>query len=158
MRLLNLNGKVFGRLTVLERHSPRGGKKIFWLCRCSCGKECIVMGSNLRAGFTRSCGCLFREQVGARIRTHGMSGTREYHTWTSMVGRCTRPHYPSFRNYGGRGIKVCKRWLGAKGFANFLKDMGARPSDMSLDRINNDGDYKPSNCRWATDEMQRKNR
>lgn len=144
---MDLVGRTFGRLTVLARgdNTPRGQAR--WLCKCVCGKTLVVMGWSLKSGRTRSCGCLQRELAGKKLTTHGMSGTSTHHAWVRMRRRCSDTNYRSYPWYGGRGIKVCKRW---GRFEVFLKDMGERPPGKTLDRINPDGAYKPSNCRWAT--------
>ena len=137
---------------------------VLWLFRCDCGKECKSSGSKVRSGHTKSCGCLAIERIralGLSRRgfgtTHGRSGTSEYRTWCIMKQRCLNPKNKKYSYYGARGIRVCKRWLHS--FENFLADMGPRPSkSFWLERINNDGNYAPRNCKWATVSEQMKNR
>lgn len=141
----DLSGKVFSRLTV-DSFVP-GGSQVRWLCRCSCGNSCVVFASNLTRGNTKSCGCL-------KLK-HGHSHSPTYSSWSSMMGRCTNPNAPDFGRYGGRGISVCEQW---HSFAGFLSDMGERPKGCTLDRIDCNGNYEPSNCRWATQSIQSRNR
>jgi hypothetical protein len=119
----------------------------FSIYRCSCGVEKEIRDSNVKSGETVSCGCFHRQQAKTQFKTHGMTGSREYRTWSGMIQRCTNPKNTKFKSYGGRGIKVCKRWIK---FSNFFKDMGIRPIGMTLDRIDTNGDYKLSNCKWST--------
>jgi hypothetical protein len=145
----------FGRWLVVLATGRR------YACVCSCGRRRSVLVKDLRSGRSRSCGCLRGEQVSRRNRTnppgrsHGMSYSREYRSWSSMIQRCTNPKAHKFELYGGRGIRVCARWL--KSFAAFYDDMGPRPSGTTLDRKNNDGNYEPLNCRWATQADQCRN-
>jgi hypothetical protein len=142
-----MRGKRFGRLLVLrERDNIVGDGRARWLCKCDCGKLHEAFGYNLRQGGVLSCGCLQIERSG-RPTEHGLTDSREYSSWKSMLQRCTNPKAPDYSRYGGKGITVCDRW---KDFKNFLADMGNRPHDHVLDRINNKGNYEPSNCRWAT--------
>jgi len=163
-RRLHPEGYDFGRLTCMRRVDPPESVvskySKYYLCQCSCGDEVVVMLDSLLSGNTQSCGCLHSELAAERTRlrntTHGMCGTREYESWNAMMTRCTNEKRPGYGDYGGRGIKVCDRWLNS--VENFYTDMGDRPPGMSLDRIDNDGDYTPDNCRWATWREQSRNK
>lgn len=159
-RLKDLTGQTFGRLTVTGLNGFRGSWS-YWDTRCDCGNTKVAKGALLVQGQTRSCGCLASETTAARNKAnikHGASYTSEYRTWCGMKDRCMNPKNPKFAIYGGRGIKVCDRWLHS--FEAFLADMGRKSSaDLSLDRYpNGDGNYEPGNCRWATDSQQNSNR
>ena len=157
----NLFGQKFGRLTVVGAAGVDKGRHAMWKCACECGKETIVAGYNLRSGHIRSCGCLLIE-TRKRIKTkHGYAPNgkkpTEYSIWCSMIKRRENPNCKAYPNYGGRGIKVCESWR--NDFLAFLNDVGHRPSyDLSLDRIDNDGDYEPGNVRWATRKEQANNK
>ena len=148
----NLEGRRFTRLLVLSFSHKNERGELFWNCRCDCGTEKVVKAGTMRRGHALSCGCYHKEAV----TLHGMTGTPTFGTWRSMLERCSNPRLKVYRIYGARGISVCQRWRHS--FANFLADMGNRPSGTSLDRIDVNGNYEPSNCRWATSKQQQRNR
>ena len=156
----DLCGKQFGHLTVLSPHHS-DGRRWYWSVRCQCGVEYVVFGKDLtrRDGIR---GCRSCSMKGKHV-THGMTGHPVYAVWRSMCDRCRLPSHQAWHNYGGRGIKVCERW--AESFANFWADMGptykrsaTRKAQLTLDRKNNDGNYEPGNCRWATYTQQANNK
>ena len=150
----------FGHLTVLQEAGRTAAQKVRWLCRCDCGQMTAVVSSDLRNGHTRSCGCLHRKELSLRRTIHGAARlgqkTIEYRTWISMMRRCYNQNTKDYKNYGGRGIEVCERW---HKFENFLADMGPRPAgEYSIERVNVNGNYEPSNCIWLPKSQQSKNR
>ena len=163
-------GQLFTRLLVIDGPvRVPNGQKMFqtgWKCICVCGKETIVSAYKLKSGRTKSCGCFLidsvketRKRLPRAALRHGHSAggktSKTYQSWFAMIQRCTNKNNKRYEHYGGRGISVCERWLK---FDNFLKDMGDRPDEMTIDRINVNGDYEPSNCRWADSKTQSLNK
>lgn len=149
----DLTGMRFARLVVLHEVSERIRGGLAWECECDCGVICTIMSAHLIRGNSKSCGCLKQEIFLSHARTHGMSKTPEFRTWRAMKSRCCNPGNTEFKNYGGRGITICDRWLNS--FENFYADMGAKPTPgHSIERKNNNGNYEPCNCYWATKQEQ----
>lgn len=152
--LINLIGKKYGRLTVISLNRRDDRRIYHWNCICDCGAHKIVRGWELRCGNTQSCGCFQLE----RVTKHGHARlhkpeTKEYKCWKNMKSRCLNPGAVGYKNYGGRGIKICDRWLNS--YENFFEDVGFAPTDKhSIDRIETNGNYEPGNCRWATKKEQ----
>lgn len=153
MKLIDLSGKVFGRLTVIERAENKG-KKTCWRCKCACGNILIVQANHLQEGTVRSCGCLALESR----TTHGLAHTKLYRAWVAIKQRCLNPKSSEYHNYGGRGITICNEWLEFQNFYNYVSTLEHYDDDgYTLDRIDVNGNYQVGNVRWIKREMQARN-
>jgi hypothetical protein len=158
----DITNQKFNRWTAIKFDTIKG-KKEYWTCQCVCDTIKSVRKTHLVYGKTKSCGCWNSEVTANRNKanaTHGMTGTKEFKAWESMKQRCMNSNTENYPNYGGRvvPITVCERWLGPQGFINFYADLGPAPKGYSLDRIDVNGNYEPSNCKWSTAKEQQRNR
>lgn len=154
-KTIDLTGRKFDRWEVIRKSDVRIDNRVAWICKCDCGEEKVVISTNLTRGLTKSCGCIRIEKQIKHGHNTKERVSSEYNSWHSMKQRCENPNDDRFQDYGGRGIKVCDRW---RFFDNFLADMGEKPSPShSIDRIDVNGDYEPSNCKWATPKEQQRN-
>lgn len=165
MKKMNLLNQRFGRLTVIGQEKSQGGKSA-WKCLCDCGNITTVVSTNLTLGKIKSCGCIRREQITERNITHNLTKSKIYKVWKGIKQRCSNPKHPSYKNYGARGIRVCEEWKeNFDGFyqwsiANgYIENKGNQKTNLlTIDRIDNDKNYSPDNCRWVDRATQARNK
>ena len=148
---IDLISRKFGKNTVIKFSHKNEKHQLFWVVKCDCGNIKTVRGCNLANGTCKSCGCCLPGNF-----KHGMTHHPAFNSWRHMKARCSNPNRKDYKYYGGRGITICDRWL--RSFANFYADMGRQPKGLTLDRINNNGNYEPNNCKWSTRAEQARNR
>ena len=156
--MIDITGQKFGRLVAIKATEGRSKKGVLWLCQCDCGNTKLVASTHLRCGSVRSCGCLKEELRGKNFKKHGGSRTRLYRIWKQIHTRCNNPNSINYKDYGGRGINLCEEWK--NDFSSFLdwSTSNGYAENLTIDRIDNDGNYCPENCRWVTNKKQQNNK